>query len=220
MHVMNFPNRQGIQCDFRQRAIELPYYTFGANAYYPNYRLGPVDGSSCDTLGIDNQPVAEFRHDLEDTLSPLQITFTNLSFYEPTSWHWDFGDGASSQDTNPVHHFPAAGTYNVCLVVSNQYAADTVCKAVTVGVTGVSALQNEAPDIRIFPNPASDMVSWTGTAGKDLALRVYNSLGQLVLERRVAGNSLDLGRLPGGIYRLQFLTGGREPVTKTVVLRR
>lgn len=213
-HYIARPNQKA--CNFVQHAFEMPMVP-EIYPVYPHYRLGPMDGSTCDTLAINNEPLADFWWFPDNG---LEVEFSDNSYYEPTSWHWDFGDGASSQDTNPVHHFPAAGTYNVCLVVSNQYAADTVCKAVTVGVTGVSALQNEAPDIRIFPNPASDLVSWTGTEGKELALRVYNSLGQLVLERRVAGNSLDLGRLPGGIYRLQFLTGGREPVTKTVVLRR
>lgn len=221
MHVMNFPNRKGAKCDFRQRAIELPYYTFGANAYYPNYRLGPVDGSSCDTLGIDNHPAALFRYDLEDTLSPLQVTFTDLSYYEPAQWHWNFGDGVTSQDTSPVHIFPAAGTYNVCLTVSNQYAADTVCKEVTVGVNRISEADGDAPGITVFPNPTSGRVFWTGAEGRPMTVRVYNQLTQLVLERFCSANFLDMSAFPTGMYRLQFLTeNGRSQVTKSVVLQK
>ena len=35
------------------------------------------------------------------------------------SWNWDFGDGYTSNEQNPVHTYTAAGTYNVKLSVSN-----------------------------------------------------------------------------------------------------
>ncbi|MCB0574594.1 MAG: PKD domain-containing protein, partial [Saprospiraceae bacterium] len=158
IHTMDFPNRKGINCHVRLRSLKLPYYTSGANAYYPNYRLGPVDGSACDSLGIDNLPVAQFRHDIEDTLAPLAVTFTDLSYYAPTNWHWDFGDGSVSQDTSPVHVFPAAGTYNVCLTVSNAFAADTFCRQVQVGTVGLSDLLPVLPRARISPNPFGDLL--------------------------------------------------------------
>ena len=158
MHIMNYPNRKGEKCKFQQRAIELPYYTFGANAYYPNYRLGPIDGSSCDTLGINNNPVALFRYEVEDTLSPLQVTFTDLSYYEPTTWHWGFGDGMTSQDTSPMHLFQNAGTYNVCLTVSNANGADTFCQLVKVGVVSIHDLP-VLPLARVSPNPFGSWVT-------------------------------------------------------------
>ncbi|HAD12144.1 MAG TPA: hypothetical protein DCF33_06860, partial [Saprospirales bacterium] len=49
MHTIDFPNRKGFECGFRQYAIQLPGTCFSANLYYPHYRLGPIDGSSCDT---------------------------------------------------------------------------------------------------------------------------------------------------------------------------
>lgn len=35
-------------------------------------------------------------------------------------WFWDFGDGATSMEENPVHMFPGPGTYQVTLVIDNQ----------------------------------------------------------------------------------------------------
>lgn len=157
MHVMNFPNQAGIGCAFQYRALSLPYYNNGANLYYPNYRLGPIDNSSCDTLGINNLPQALFRYDLEDTLSPLQVTFTDVSSYLPTAWHWDFGDGAVSQDTNPVHTYDMSGTYQVCLIVSNPYAADTFCQQVQVGTVGIHELP-ALPYVTVSPNPFSNEI--------------------------------------------------------------
>lgn len=52
MHVINNPDLKGSACSFVQRQVSLQ--SFGnAPPLYPNYRLGPIDGSPCDTLGID-----------------------------------------------------------------------------------------------------------------------------------------------------------------------
>ena len=56
---------------------------------FPNYRLGPIDGSESDSLDIDNIPVAEFRYD-QDTMNYRCIDFTNLSWYEPEEFWWDW----------------------------------------------------------------------------------------------------------------------------------
>ena len=54
MHVINHPNVKGDCCDFRQHAINLPAFYYCGLPNFPYYRVGPVDGSSCDTLGLDN----------------------------------------------------------------------------------------------------------------------------------------------------------------------
>jgi PKD repeat protein len=100
-------------------------------------------------------PEAVFRYAVEDTLSPYSVTFTDASSYEPTAWHWQFGDGAVSQDTNPVHTYPAPGTYQVCMVVSNVYLADTLCRDVRVGTVDVHDLP-VLPLVTVRPNPFSD----------------------------------------------------------------
>ena len=47
--------------------------------------------------------------------SPVQ--FTDTSAGGPTSWAWDFGDGATSTLANPSHTYTAPGTYTVSLHV-------------------------------------------------------------------------------------------------------
>jgi PKD repeat protein len=46
--------------------------------------------------------------------APLGVHFTNLSF-GPTSYIWDFGDGTTSTDANPIHIYQDAGVYTVIL---------------------------------------------------------------------------------------------------------
>jgi PKD repeat protein len=45
---------------------------------------------------------------------------------------WDFGDGSTSTEQNPVHTFTTAGTYNVSLVASNENETATKTAAITV----------------------------------------------------------------------------------------
>jgi len=51
--------------------------------------------------------------------APLNVAFTDTSTGLPTSWSWDFGDGATSTEQNPTHIYSAAGTYTVKLTASN-----------------------------------------------------------------------------------------------------
>ncbi len=51
-HLINNPDTEGIGCDVKQHFIPLPQEPTPIPVY-PNYRLGPIDGSPCDTLGID-----------------------------------------------------------------------------------------------------------------------------------------------------------------------
>ncbi len=53
LHVINEPDQPGLTCDMQQHAITLPTYFANSLPNHPNYHLGPVDGSVCDSLGIN-----------------------------------------------------------------------------------------------------------------------------------------------------------------------
>jgi len=48
---------------------------------------------------------------------------------------WDFGDGTTSFEFEPVHTWPQAGIYHVCLAVVGPICGDVFCSDVTVGDT-------------------------------------------------------------------------------------
>ncbi|MEM7101972.1 MAG: PKD domain-containing protein, partial [Bacteroidota bacterium] len=58
------------------------------------------------------------------------VSFTDLSTNNPTSWLWDFGDGATSILQNPTHNYASLGTYTVCLTVANDCGEDIHCEDV------------------------------------------------------------------------------------------
>jgi gliding motility-associated-like protein len=70
-------------------------------------------------------PVARFNY-AADCSNRTRFQFTDQSI-GPVTWQWDFGDGSPlSNSQNPVHIFPALGTYNVTLTVTNGSCTHTV----------------------------------------------------------------------------------------------
>jgi hypothetical protein len=49
-HVIDSPDNQGTACNVLQHSITLPSYNNGTMPNHPNYNLGPLIGSPCDTL--------------------------------------------------------------------------------------------------------------------------------------------------------------------------
>ncbi len=53
LHTIDSPDSAGLACNLLQHNLHIPTYNAASMPNYPNFRLGPVDGSACDTLGID-----------------------------------------------------------------------------------------------------------------------------------------------------------------------
>ena len=198
--TIEHPNRGGLACEYGSNTIAVP----GGWAPYlrPNYNLGPLDGSPCDTLGLDNHPKAKYRYDYNEAIA-LTVNFEDYSILNPTSWSWDFGDGtATSQDTSPVHNYAVTGMYEVCLTVSNQNASDTYCKVIPVGVSDA-----ETPDTEtaaVWPNPFSDYLHIKLPAQAAACTFVlYNAMGQEVIRQPLATyfiNKIATQKLARGVY--------------------
>lgn len=63
--------------------------------------------------------------------APLQVQFTDQSVYSPGnvySWKWNFGDGQTSTQHNPLHNFQTPGVYDVTLIITSGQFADTLTK--------------------------------------------------------------------------------------------
>jgi PKD repeat protein len=82
-----------------------------------------------DVQAPSSAPVAGFTFEEQQQ---GEFQFTDASTMNPTSWAWDFGDGNTSMDQNPLHTFEAPGLYTVCMTVSNADGTDTACQEVAV----------------------------------------------------------------------------------------
>lgn len=119
-------------------------------------------------------PVASFQYVIS-TDNFLEVTFTNFS-QNAASFEWNFGDGNSSSDKDPVHTFGQAGDYTVTLTATSSAGA-TAIRNETVSVEDPDAalarlagatsktwyLQREGIALGVGPNIAD--ISWWSLGG-------------------------------------------------------
>jgi len=74
-------------------------------------------------------PPVDFEGNPRAGYVPLQVTFTDLSQAPVTSWSWDFGDGSTSTEQNPVHRYETAGLFTVNLTVCNDGGCSWLTRA-------------------------------------------------------------------------------------------
>jgi Secretion system C-terminal sorting domain len=206
------PNEKGWKCKPVRQGLKVKC-GLGGRVQHPNFRLGPLDGTTCDSLGLDNKPLADFWWfiDPDSTGRPLYVEFQDNSTYEPARWWWWFKDGTGqiSTDTNAVHTFPGLGVYEVCMEVCNQNACDTICKLVEVGRPSVATedVQNQVGKLMVFPNPAT---SGFVTIDYELAnqpadMSIWNEQGQMISTRALPQNRsgralINIDHLDSGVY--------------------
>ena len=91
-----------------------------------NVTEGPLWNFTVSESGT--APIAAFVADNTSGTAPLNVNFTDQSTNNPTSWHWEFGDGGTSTQPNPSHSYNTDGSYTVSLTVSNEYGSDIKTK--------------------------------------------------------------------------------------------
>ena len=78
---------------------------------------------------------ADFTAEFDSaSIVPEKYQFYDLSTGNPDHWLWDFGDGTSSADRNPVHVYSKSGNYKVCLSIARDSqgspCSDSVCSVI------------------------------------------------------------------------------------------
>ncbi|RYZ00798.1 MAG: PKD domain-containing protein [Chitinophagaceae bacterium] len=95
------------------------YNTPGTYSIKLTNQFGACSDVSTHTITVLPKPTADFTANNTTSCSaPLTVTFTNNSVGGAT-YLWDFGDGNSSTQANPVHTYSATGFYTVTLKVTN-----------------------------------------------------------------------------------------------------
>jgi PKD repeat protein len=107
-------------------------------------QVGPSAQASVGPAGGDNIHI-QFISDE----APLQVAFnSDFSKAEPggmiAKYHWDFGDGQTSDEKNPSHTYKNLGEYQVLLTVTDQNGLSDQSQ-VTVRVIAYEAVKETLP---------------------------------------------------------------------------
>lgn len=94
---------------------------------------------------------AQFTVPAVNTCSaPVNVSFTNTS-YNTSSYLWQFGDGTTSTDVNPVHTYTAPGVYSVKLIANGgACGADTFTVSNVVNINAANACNVTMPAIGTY----------------------------------------------------------------------
>lgn len=172
--------------------------------------MNTVFVASADSIKLPNQPG--------------DIQFTDLSA-AAVSWFWDFGDGATSTDQNPLHTYSLVGEYSVSLVATGMDGcSDAFVDTVVVTGWNTSIEDNlDLRNIRVYPNPGSGLfnIRFELTKVVTAEIEIFNLIGKKVLASRtlVSPNQimpLDLSMVSDGIYYLRIRAGGSMTTIKMV----
>jgi FOG: PKD repeat len=157
-------------CPFNTLEIGgLPYPPGNCSCYYNLTGIYPPCcacpfNTSCS---LPQKPVfmtgatAAFSASVTSGNAPLSVRFSDLSSGRANAWEWDFGDGTTSEEQNPVHVYEYGGTYDVTLTVSQAYAQGGFTSAISTvkkeeGLISVNGPPKPVPD---FGNPPPEPVS-------------------------------------------------------------
>lgn len=123
--------------------------------------------------------VASFTASQTSGKVPLTVRFTDTSTDQPSSWTWDFGDGATSALQNPSHTYTKSGTYTVRLDAKNSLGSCWNTSTITVSslAASFSASQTSglAPLTVRFTDTSTDQpTAWTWDFGDGATSALQN----------------------------------------------
>ncbi len=94
-------------------------------------------------------PNTEFFAEIRTGDPPLTVKFHDYTSGNPTTWLWQFGDGVTSTEKNPVHTYGSVGYYNTTLTADNAFGSDTLTRThhIRVGTPAILSPAGQHPEI-------------------------------------------------------------------------
>jgi gliding motility-associated-like protein len=116
-----------------------------------NYTVTGTDANGCVNTGtvtvtVNDYPNAAFTVDPQTGMPPMEVTITNETTGNATSYYWNFGNGNESNDgfisTNQTYFNP--GNPIIILIVSNNGCADTATVTLSIAYP---PMEYEVPNV-------------------------------------------------------------------------
>ncbi len=186
-------------------------YQYGTAGTYNITVIAYGAGGCGDTLTLTSSivvhptPIAGFDYVNVQNPDPLSgtVEFTNTSI-GGTYYTWDFGNGVTSHDLNPIERYNAYGDFGASLIAYNQFGcSDTIEQLVVVdffnGLFVPNAIYPGHPDFGV----ANFLPKGVGLATYEIL--IYDDWGNLIWE----STALDADGRPIGFWDGKF---NGEPV--------
>lgn len=119
---------------------------------YKNFGAATPTEAGASVFRISWTGIADFTADVVAGASPLAVPFHDASNVPAaTAWHWEFGDGATSDERDPMHVYRSGGRFDVRLTVTGAGGEAYRQKASFVGVAPTERHAQPLPPPRPAP---------------------------------------------------------------------
>lgn len=125
------------------------------------------------------------------TVNCLNVIFTNTSANAST-YSWSFGDGTTSENTNPVHSYTQAGTYTVKLsAIDANGVLQAIEKQITVTDCGTGITSNNTvTKVIVKYNKAFKNLYVQGLPQNSYRFKLYTLDGKQVMNKTIENKQL------------------------------
>lgn len=158
------------------------------------------------------KPVADFAADSTHIFTGADISFSDQSSFQPSTWQWSFPGGlpSSSTEQNPQNIiYSNPGIYEVSLIATNTLGSHTLIKSCYIEVDEAVYVDNgsnvtkEFTLFQNYPNPFNPITSiqYALSSRQFVTLKVYDILGSEVA-------TLVNDEIPAGSYEVEFSAKG------------
>ncbi len=118
------------------------------------FGTGYVTKSGIINTGV--VPDAEFIAEIRQGYPPLTVQFRDFSSGSPFVWSWDFGDGSTSTEKDPVHTYSEEGSYATTLQVANAFGNDSLTRPNHISVGNPVPTLTQSPAAVVTPSPGEN----------------------------------------------------------------
>jgi gliding motility-associated-like protein len=161
-----------------------------------------IDTSAYFTITISAIPVADFTFAPNPPIENKPTSFTNLSV-GAVRYLWDFADGETSTEVNPIHQFNKTDTFLVSLIAFNAAdCPDTVIIPVPILVRPLLDVPNAFTPGKFGTN---GIVKVAGFGIGKMSWKIYNRWGGIVFQTSNRSQGWD-GTFRGAIQPIDVYT--------------
>jgi len=139
---------------------------------------------------------------LVNILEDNSVQFTDVS-PNAVEWFWDFGNGLTSTEQNPITQYEQTGIYQVEFQAINSLGCidSEFLEIQVVEVLGIE--ENTKYALRLYPNPVRNMLIIEMNVPSNI-IRIIDIYGNIHYETQSPTTSIDISTLPQGLYILQI----------------
>ena len=188
----------------------------GLNLATGSFLQGRANQIVFDSLTTWNIGVNDLNADFNFLANQNSIQFNNTSSNALT-YNWNFGDGSTSTNQDPLHVYNTSGNYVVTLIASDGCTNDTTQILVPVTIAGLSEGVLEELKIISMNNGAIRVANLKAQA----SFKIFTQTGSIIKEGKVdvSSNQINVSNLNTGIYFINVETNNSEKYSSKFIIK-